>query len=188
MYSLIIKRCYLFEIRLLSLESVEIAPAPHWPCEQHSFWLSRTTWKKSARALEWAEPSWILSFWNANQAISARIKTGKSIEFDAGPNSCHYKLEGEVPRSLSFLNPIHPNDSTPFEEYYRWLPIKLSGKVGSRKENVQWNPRSWLRPLQNSTLEKKHPLTGNLSFHLRMNGATNCYLAVYASDGGKEKD
>lgn len=43
--------------------------------------------------------------------------------FDAGPNACLYLLENEVPKFLSFLNVLYPNDQTPSHEYIRGLPI-----------------------------------------------------------------
>lgn len=56
--------------------------------------------------------------------------------FDAGPNACIYLLEKEVPKFLSFLNIIYPNDELPPQEYIRGIPVELKTlkeTVNSRK-------------------------------------------------------
>lgn len=45
--------------------------------------------------------------------------------FDAGPNACIYLLDKEVPKFLSFLNIIYPNDELPPQEYIRGIPVEL---------------------------------------------------------------
>lgn len=45
--------------------------------------------------------------------------------FDAGPNACIYLLAKEVPKFLTFLNIIYPNDELSPQEYIRGIPVEL---------------------------------------------------------------
>lgn len=68
--------------------------------------------------------------------------------FDAGSNACIYLLKREVPKFLSFLNIIYPNDQLPQNEYIRGLPVELK----TLKEEVSTSEAAFLMKYQSTLL------------------------------------
>lgn len=73
---------------------------------------------------EWV---WNRMWSSATKSNDAKLITLSQVAytFDAGPNACIYLLEKEVPKFLSFLNIIYPNDELPPQEYIRGIPVEL---------------------------------------------------------------
>lgn len=87
-------------------------------CEFWFFFVKTWVWMQSARSIH-------------SQQVA--------YTFDAGPNACIYLLEKEVPKFLSFLNIIYPNDELPPQEYIRGIPVELK----TLKDTVSWWDPLW---------------------------------------------